>query len=95
MIAVMQAYENGSEIECNYKNNDKWFEVYTPIWDWDNHNYRVKQPPKKKLWYWEFKYKGVREDWWELHDVRLTEEEAQEKSALDHRKLEALGFIEE
>lgn len=93
MIKIMEAFENGAEIECNYKNNDKWFKVYTPIWDWDNHNYRVKQPPKKKLWYWEYCANGI----WYFYSIRMTESQAKVKfkKTCGYKKLEAFGYIEE
>ena len=48
MIEVMQAYERGEQIEVNYfhHNGDYWTSCGTPVWDWDNFDYRVK--PKKK-----------------------------------------------
>jgi len=98
MINVMTAYEKGAEIEYIFKQNiDKniWeTNVGTPLWNWANFTYRVKQP-KQKLWYWEFKYDNGNEQWWKIYADRMTLKEASEKSALDYRVLEALGFIEE
>lgn len=47
MIEVMQAYERGEIIEVNYlyDHKDYWIACETPIWDWNNFDYRVK--PKK------------------------------------------------
>ena len=47
-IEVMQAYERGEQIEVNYLyvNKDYWIACGTPVWDWNNFDYRVK--PKKK-----------------------------------------------
>ena len=45
MIAVMQAYDNGADIE--YHANGKWHPAPTPIWDWSRLNYRVKPEGKK------------------------------------------------
>ena len=47
MIDVMQAYDRGEQIEVNYLyvNKDYWIACGTPIWDWNNFDYRVK--PKK------------------------------------------------
>ena len=47
MIEVMQAYDRGEIIEVNYflASKDNWVACGTPVWDWDNFDYRVK--PKK------------------------------------------------
>lgn len=45
MIKVMQHYENGGEVEV-YK-NDRWTIGVNPIWDWDNFDYRIKEPKQK------------------------------------------------
>ena len=47
MIEVMQAYERGEKIEehYSYDTKDYWISCGTPIWDWNNFDYRVK--PKK------------------------------------------------
>ena len=47
MIEVMQAYLRGEIIEVHYLYDPKdyWIACGTPIWDWNNFNYRVK--PKK------------------------------------------------
>lgn len=42
MIAVMQAYEDGKEIEYyNYASNT-WEKTTCPMWDWGTRKYRVK-----------------------------------------------------
>ena len=48
MIEVMQAYERGEKIEVCYLYDPKdyWTACGTPIWDWNNFDYRVK--PNKK-----------------------------------------------
>ena len=47
MIAVMQAYEDGKQIE--YKSNvNGWVSVENPNWDWVNRIYRIK-PTKKPV----------------------------------------------
>ena len=45
MIDVMQAYERGEKIEVHYLYypKDYWITCGTPIWDWNNFDYRVKQ----------------------------------------------------
>ena len=47
MIDVMQAYERGEKIEVHYlyDNKDYFISCGTPVWDWNNFDYRVK--PKK------------------------------------------------
>lgn len=44
MIEVMQAFENGAEIECalNCYVNKKWDDTKNPKWDWRDYDYRVK-----------------------------------------------------
>lgn len=44
-IAVMQAVDEGKQIQClNYK--DRWVDIYTPVWNWEENDYRVKPEPK-------------------------------------------------
>ena len=47
MIEVMQAYVNGKEIEYKSKDNDIWFNVDRPCWDWSIYIYRIKQKPQR------------------------------------------------
>ena len=42
MIAVMQAYADGKEIEL-LNSTGKWRTVSAPSWNWDIHVYRVKE----------------------------------------------------
>jgi len=101
MIEVMQAYENGAEIEFILK-EDIAKNIWKPaiasyLWDWASYDYRVKQPeqPKQKLWYGEFRDDNS----WFMSADRRTEEDAKDyfgnKCECKYRKLEALGFIEE
>ena len=47
-IEVMQAFEDGKDIEINNgPNSDYWSGISNPSWDWSNHIYRVK-PVKPK-----------------------------------------------
>ena len=49
MIEVMQAYDRGEKIELHYYlygSEDYWTACSTPIWDWDNFDYRVKKATK-------------------------------------------------
>ncbi len=42
MIAVMQAYENGEEIEFRKLIDEYWQDCFMPKWSWDTHVYRIK-----------------------------------------------------
>lgn len=46
MIAVMQAFEDGKEIECMHKDGNIWLRVEHPVWDWPHCDYRIKPEPK-------------------------------------------------
>ena len=52
MIAVMQAFEDGKQIEYKSNFDDKWEQFYRgdndPVWDWHNVTYRIK-PTKKPV----------------------------------------------
>ena len=44
MIEVMQAYDRGEKIVAHYlyDHKDYWVSCGTPVWDWNNFDYRVK-----------------------------------------------------
>ena len=44
MIEVMQAYDRGEKIVMHYlyDHKDYWIPCGTPVWDWNNFDYRVK-----------------------------------------------------
>jgi hypothetical protein len=47
IIAVLQAFENGEEIEWSYKQSKDWYILgSTPMWSFGAYNYRIK--PKQK-----------------------------------------------
>jgi len=51
MIEVMQAYDRGEEIEFRLADceDDRWAPTASPLWNWDNFEYRVKlEEPKFK-----------------------------------------------
>ena len=58
MIEVMQAFEDGKEIEESQRYKDKengmpynkWVMVEQPIWNWSNNDYRIKPKEKVKLY---------------------------------------------
>lgn len=41
LIAVMQAYVDGKQIQCKDDESENWIDVETPEWD-PNYDYRVK-----------------------------------------------------
>ncbi len=45
-IAVMQAYEDGAEIESRRLDAYVWLSTPHPDWDWGCVDYRIKQTPK-------------------------------------------------
>ena len=46
-IEIMTHYLNGGEIECVEKGNDNWEIVTKPLWNFDDFEYRIKEPKKK------------------------------------------------
>ncbi len=44
-IVVMQAWVDGKSIEVRKPPCEEWLDVSTPLWDWDNYDYRVKVEP--------------------------------------------------
>lgn len=50
MIAVMQAYDEGKQIQQRLINNSTWADCPSPKWKWDASEYRIKpELPKPKL----------------------------------------------
>lgn len=47
MIEVMQAFENGAEIEAKPIVVGDWEEETEPEWDWVSFDYRIKKQPKE------------------------------------------------
>ena len=47
MIKVMTHYLNGGEVECVEKGNDNWEIVTKPLWNFDDFEYRIKEPKQK------------------------------------------------
>ena len=46
-IEIMTHYLNGGEIECVEKGNDNWEIVTKPLWNFDDFEYRIKEPKPK------------------------------------------------
>ena len=68
MILVMQAYEDGSEIEYRRKNVyglGKWGYDEPPAWDWITFDYRIKPKEKKKVKLYKYAYKSSKTKLWE------------------------------
>ena len=52
IINVVQAFEEGKEIEYQPKNKSfSWITVYKPSWNFDSFDYRVKQKEKELYQY--------------------------------------------
>jgi len=45
MIAVMQAYIDGKQIEYKDKKSNQWLDTQSPVWDWFDCDYRIKPAP--------------------------------------------------
>jgi len=48
-IEVMQAFEQGEEIEISYVKQDMWTDISNPGWSWGTYDYRVKPKPKQTI----------------------------------------------
>ena len=46
-IEIMTHYLNGGEVECVEKGNDNWEIVTKPLWNFDDYEYRIKEPKQK------------------------------------------------
>lgn len=47
-IAIMQAFEDGKEIEYRDNTKNDWLDAKSPLWDWIDYDYRIKpQKPQK------------------------------------------------
>ena len=57
MIAVMQAYKDGKEIEFKARGTySNWQMACSPNWNWDYADYRVKPEEKQKVTLYEYMY---------------------------------------
>lgn len=48
-IAIMQAFEDGREIERSYDGETDWILTKDPVWDWRIYDYRIKDESKPVL----------------------------------------------
>lgn len=62
-IEVMQAYENGEQIEGTPKYTNEWCELDEPVWDWDSCDYRIKPKPLTR--------EEITAQWVKDNDVKL------------------------
>ena len=46
MIAVMQAYVKGEQIQCRHRGRREWNDITVAKWDWELYEYRIK--PKEE-----------------------------------------------
>lgn len=49
-ILVMQAYEDGEEIEKNWHSQESWVNDQYPSWDWGSFKYRIKPKEPEIDW---------------------------------------------
>jgi len=49
-IRVMQAWTEGIPVECAERNNLKWGETLSPVWNWNNFTYRIKPTTVLRPW---------------------------------------------
>jgi len=75
MVAVLQHYENGGEVECQSYRSHEWKNMEIPTWNFDKYYYRIKKTPKTKMVY-EWFYQGTTTEKYSVADYLLTEEEA-------------------
>ena len=58
---VMEAYDNGKEIQFLNEEDDKWIDTPIPLFNWDKYTYRIKPEPKYRP------FKSQEECWNEMH----------------------------
>jgi len=49
-IRVMDAWVEGKSIECAERNNLKWGDTFSPVWNWNVYTYRIKATSKLRPW---------------------------------------------
>jgi hypothetical protein len=49
IVKVVQGRIDGKTIECRYTNTSRWFPARTPLWSFEDTEYRVK-PEARKVW---------------------------------------------
>lgn len=43
MIKIMQHFADGGEVEYSNRESNIWSRASTPVWDWTEFNYRIKE----------------------------------------------------
>lgn len=46
MIEVMEWFDKGGDIEFTIRKRDNWNIVKTPVWNWNEYDYRIKEKKK-------------------------------------------------
>jgi len=49
-IKIMQHVADGGEVEVRVRGDRYWNDINTPLWDWDNFDYRIKAFPDTIDW---------------------------------------------
>ena len=49
MIDVMEWFDVGAKVECVERGCYNWETVNTPLWNWDDFDYRIKKPKPKVM----------------------------------------------
>lgn len=76
MIEVMKAFEDGKEIECSVKEQNRWTINTNPVWNWREFDYRIREEPKKMKTVYEWML--CDRDLWFIANQLQTEQEAKE-----------------
>ena len=58
---VMEAYDNGKEIQFLNEEDDKWIDTPIPLFNWDKYTYRIKPESQYRP------FKSQEECWQEMH----------------------------
>ena len=58
---VMEAYDNGKEIQFLNEEDDKWIDTPIPLFNWDKYTYRIKPESQYRP------FESQEECWQEMH----------------------------
>lgn len=47
MIAIMQHFAGGGEVEVSINGKTNWLKCPEPLWNWANNSYRIKRVPRE------------------------------------------------
>jgi len=73
MVAVIEHHKNGGEVEYSYQDKGIWSDCFSPSWNFDTYDYRIKENPTTKTVY-EFMFLKENGEWF-ISDTLKTEEE--------------------